>query len=110
MKSYQKRSRVLQIANALVRIGWSFSDAQKRGWQVVRFQEAIKTGEAVVRFFKFGDEIPQQRIATAITSANYVSKNTDKKRNPLQVSYFEVNSGSIKSFNASRLDSFRAVA
>lgn len=110
MKSYQKRSRVLTIANALVKQGWSFSAAQKRGWEVVRFQETIQKGEAIIRFFKEGKDIPEQRIATSINSTNYVSKNTDKKRNPLQVSYFELNSNQIKSFNVTRFDSFRAVA
>lgn len=111
MKTYQIRSKVMKMANALKNTeAMKFGEAQRVAWQVVRCQEAMKKGEVFVRFFKEGQDVPQQRIGVAVTSKNYVSKNTDRKRNPLQITYFEVNSGKIKSFSASRFYDYRAVA
>lgn len=110
MKSYQLRSKVLSLANNLKKEGMPFGKAQKKAWQVIRCQQAMLRGEVFIRFYKEGDDIPQQRIAVAVTNSNYVSKHTTRKKNPLQITYFEVNSGQIKSFNAARFYDFRAVA
>jgi hypothetical protein len=109
-KMYQLRSAVMTITNSLTKQGFSFGQAQRQAWKVVRAIEAMKSDEIVLRFYKDGDDIPQQRFAVAVTTANYKSKGTGRKRNPLQVSYFETTSGKVKSFNAGRFDSFRAVA
>lgn len=109
-KLYQLRSSVLTLANNLKKEGMSFGDAQRQAWKVIRCQQAMLGGEVFIRFCKEGDEIPQQRLAVAVTSSNYISKHTTRKRNPLQITYFEVNSGQVKSFNAARLYDFRAVA
>lgn len=110
MFTYQKRSQALKIANSLRKQGWKFGDAQRRAWQVVRFMEAVRQGEVVLRFTKKGDDIPQQRIATAITSGNYKPKGIVKKKNPLQVVYFDHNRQAVRSFNAARFVGFKAAA
>lgn len=111
--TYQKRSKVLQIANALVKQGWAFGEAQKRGWEVVRFMVAIQQGkEVVLRFKKFRDPIPQQRIASAINSDNYERKEGARKykESPLQVKYFDHHRNAPRSFNAGRFVGFKMAA
>lgn len=112
MKSYQKRSKVLSIANALKKEGWAFSEAQKRAWQIVRCICEMKKNEVVLRYFKEGDEIPQQRAATlAPAYINYIPSTTAKarKENPLQVKYYDLGANGFRSFNAARFDSFKTV-
>lgn len=110
MKMYQIRSQVLTIANNLKNSGWNFGDAQRQAWKIVRCQEAMRRGEVFIRFYKDGEDIPEQRLAVAVTSANYTAKGTSRAKNPLQITFFETTSGKVKSFNAARFDSFRAVA
>lgn len=113
MKSYQKRSKVLSIANALVKKGWSFSAAQKRGWEVVRCICQMKKDEVVLRYFSESEpEIPQQRTATLSPAFySYASTATAKKKeNPLQVKYYDTFKNGFRSFNVERFDSFKSVS
>lgn len=108
-KSQSIRSQVMTLANYLKK-QMSFSDALRQAWNVAKLQAWLKKGgEAVIRFFKDGKDVPEQRIAVAINSDNYQSKGSGRKRNPLQISYFEVNSHQIKSFNAARFYGFATV-
>lgn len=115
MKKYkftnQVRSKAVSIANSLRAQGWSFGDALKQGWKVAKAVSEMQSGkELFIRFYKDGQDVPEQRLAVAVTSANYLAKGTGRKRNPLQITYFETTSQKVKSFNAGRFDSFRAVA
>ncbi len=108
MKTYQKRSKVLAIANSLKKEGWNFSDAQRHAWNVVRAIEAMKQDEIVIRFTKEGEEIPQQRTAT-LSAAYFTYTNTStkaRKENPLQVRYWDTVKKGWRSFNAARFVSF----
>ncbi len=108
--SYQKRSKVLTIANALVKKGWSFSAAQKHAWNVVRCICEMKKTEVVVRFYKEGQDVPEQRTATLSPAFfSYTSTSTkQRKQNPLQVSFFDTYKNSFRSFNVERFDSFKS--
>lgn len=112
MKTYQKRSKALQIANALVKKGgWSFSSAQKHAWEVVRAIEAMRKDEVVIRFNKEGQDVPEQRTATLCPIfINYTSTGTEpRKENPLQVKYFDTLKNAFRSFNAGRFVSYKEV-
>lgn len=112
MKSYQKRARVMQIANALKKSGWNFGDAQRRGWKVVRCICEMKKDEVVVRFFTEGEtEIPQQRTATLSPAFfSYTASTTakPKKENPLQVKYYDTFKNGFRSFNVARFVSYKS--
>lgn len=110
MKTYQKRSKVLAIANSLKKEGWNFSDAQRHAWNVVRAIEAMKQDEIVIRFLKDGDEIPQQRTATLSPAYfSYTSTTTKtRKQNPLQVMFWDTVKNGWRSFNAARFVSFKS--
>jgi hypothetical protein len=100
------RSQVMTLANYLKKT-MTFSEALRQAWNVAKLQAWLKKGgEAVIRFFKEGSDIPEQRAAVAINADNYQVKGADRKRNPLQISYFELNSNKIKSFNAARFAGF----
>jgi uncharacterized protein YdaT len=111
MKSYQKRSRVLTIANALTKKGYSFGDAQRKAWEIVRCICEMKKSEVVVRFFTEGEtEIPQQRTASlAPAFLPYTTTTTEskpRKKNPLQITFFDTTKNGFRSFTAERFVSF----
>lgn len=107
MKKVNLRSEAMRLYNYIKKIITDNSEAMRKAWAVAKFQAALKDGkEAVIRFFKEGDEIPQQRVAVAINETNYQSKGSDRKRNPLQVSFFDLAKNAIRSFNATRFDGF----
>lgn len=110
MKTRIKRQKALQIANALVAKGWSFSDGQKRGWEVVRAIEAMRKDEIMIRFCKEGEEIPEQRTAQSLKLAGYQPKGQTKKSNPLQICFFDTVKNQPRSFKVERFFGFVAAA
>lgn len=110
--TYQLRAKVLKLAHQLTKKeGFNFSDAQRRAWEVVRLQEALRQGkEVVLRFTKTGDDLPQQRIATAVSTENYTPKGSNRRPNPLQIIYFDHTRQSVRSFNAARFVGYRIAA
>lgn len=109
MKTLQKRSKALSIANSLKKQGWDFGKAQRHAWNVVRAIEAMKSDEIVIRFCKDGQEVPEQRTATLSPAFfNYTSTSTKtRKQNPLQVKFWDTLKNGWRSFNAGRFVSFK---
>ena len=103
------QSKAVSIANTLRNQGWSFSDALRQGWKVAKVWAAMQQDEVVIRFYKDGDDIPQQRTATLSPAFfNYTASTTAKakKSNPLQVKFWDTVKNGWRSFNAGRFMEF----
>ena len=104
------QSKAVSIANTLKAQGWNFSDALRQGWKVAKAWAAMQQDEVVIRFYKDGDDIPQQRTATLSPAFfNYTASTTAKakKQNHLQIKFWDTLKNSWRSFNAGRFDSFK---
>jgi len=114
MKMRIKRQKAMQIANALKATGkFTFGDAQRKAWEVVRCIDDMQKTEVVLRFLTVNEseEIPQQRTATLSTDLfNWVSTSTKPaaKPNPLQIKYWDTNKGGWRSFNAANFVSHKS--
>lgn len=115
MKSYkfknQLRTDVMSIFNAIKNQYTNKGEAMKQAWLVAKAKQALKAGEVVLTFTKRCEEIPTVRFGTLSSEfISYESKGTGRKKNASQIAYFEQTSKQFKSFIASNLVQFRAVA
>ena len=62
------RSAVMRYFNHLSTELDNASEAMRKAWQLAKLEATLKEGgEAVIRFFKKNDDIPQQRHAVSIS-------------------------------------------
>ena len=102
MKTRIKRSKAMSITNCLVHKGWEFGAAQTQAWKVVRAMEQMEQGQAMIRFYREDEIIPQQRVAAFISGNFQPTNKINKKRSPLQVLYNDLNKRGIRSFRVER--------
>lgn len=115
MKSYKFKSQVrtdaMSIYNAIKSTYTNKSEAMKQAWKCAKAKQALKQGEVILTFCKKGEEVPTVRFGTLSSDfITYESKGTGRKKNASQISYFEQTSNQFKSFIATNLIQFRAVA
>ena len=115
MKVYKSKSQVrtdaMSIYNAIKSQYTNQGEAMRQAWKVAKAKQALKQGEVILTFTKKGEELPTVRFGTLSSEfISYQSKNTGRKKNPAQISYFEQTSNQFKSFIATNLIQFRAVA
>lgn len=104
---YQRRSAALKIAHRLKKAGFTFMEAQKRAWKVVKAVQEMKKDEIMIRFLNAEGQI-QQRPAT-LKGFPIDFKNTSRaKSNPVQIKYYDLYRDGWRSFNAGRFVSFAA--
>lgn len=89
----------------------SNSDAMRQAWKVAKAKAAMQEGETIITFIKKGEEVPVVRFGTLSSQfISYESKNTGRKKNATQIAFFDLDAKQFKSFIASNLIQFRAVA
>jgi len=107
----QIRSRAFVLANSLyLKSNFDRSTALRMGWQISRLEAHLKNGgEAIIRFRKVGEEIPEQRHATGL-EGRFTSKGTGRHLNPLQIPFFDLTKNAVRSFRAENLFGWTAAA
>lgn len=104
----------MQIANALKATGnFTFGDAQRKAWDVVRCIDDMQKTEVVLRFLTVNENegIPTQRTATLNADLfTWTSTATTKvvKPNPLQIKYWDTTKDGWRSFNAANFVSHKS--
>mgnify|MGYP000905465249 CR=1 FL=1 len=111
IKKNKIRSEAMRLFNYLKKTAANNSEAMRQAWQVAKCKAAMKKSEVILTFRKKGEEVPTVRFATLCSDFfTYVSKGVERKANALQIAFYDLNAETFKSFIATNLIQFRAVA
>lgn len=111
MKLRIQRSKVMTIVNALTKKGWPFGAAQSHAWKVVRCIVEMQKTEVVLSFLKEGATVPETRTASLapafVTYTSTTTASKPRKKNPLQIHFFDTTKNEFRSFTAERFVGFQ---
>ena len=107
----QLRIEVMRLYNSIKSNHQTASEAMRQAWKVAKAKQAMKKGEAILTFFKKGEDVPVVRFGTLSSEfITYETKGTGRKKNAAQIAFFDLEAKCFKSFIASNLVQARAVA
>lgn len=97
------KKKVFQIANALVwEKGWNRSEATKHAWKIAKLHQAMKAGAVEFTYEKSDGTQRPAKGTIDPTLFSYRKKSSGRKKNPLQVPYFDLEKNAWRSFSAYR--------
>ena len=86
--------------------------SQSESWTYAYFiadlKNELRNNVLFVRFQKTTGEVTERKATLRVEYINYESKGSTRKKNPLQIKYFETDSNCFKSFNVTRLKFYKA--
>jgi hypothetical protein len=97
-------STVNKYAHAIKKeTGCTWADAMRKAWQVAKLKNRLAKGETSFFFIKADGTERTAKGTTCSNLFNYESKGAERKENPLNVAYFDLEAGAFRSFNVLRL-------
>jgi len=110
MKNFTiNRSKIMQIAHQLKKLGFSFGDAQRKAWEIVKAKSRMVKNLVAVTFKK-KDGTETTRIATLNPAFLPEPKNSKgRKSNPLKVNFWSITDNGFRSFLAQNFVSVRNI-
>ena len=99
------RSQVFTLAHFIRTQFETFSQALKRAWKVIKLKLSLRTQSIVSFSFKKANGTVREAKGTLLPDliAKHVKGGSNRKKNPLQVKYYDLDKGAFRSFNILRL-------
>ena len=110
IKKNKIRSEAMRLFNYLKKTATSNSEAMRQAWAVAKAETAMQTKICKITFKKVCGEVTTRFATLCRDFFKYESKGSTKKRNALQIAFYDLNAETFKSFIASNLVQFKVVA
>lgn len=103
------RSEAMRLFNHLKKTITDNGQAMRQAWAVAKAETAMQTKIYKITFKKVCGEVTTRFATLCRDFFEYESKGSTKKRNALQIAFFDLSAQTIKSFTAANLLSLEVV-